>query len=109
MAALEAIPHSHALRSPQTHAAMRAGSDSCRSETPDVDRAHVQTVGAVVDRGDDNRLAALKSDHLESRAWNPRVEGKLADELAGGGELDELACLVRGFVRRVDRVVVGCE
>ena len=40
---------------------------------------------------------------------NPRVEGKLADELAGGDELDELACLVRRFFRRVHRVVVGCE
>jgi hypothetical protein len=50
-------------------------------------------------------MAAALHDQLEGRAHR-MVEGKLADELAGGGELDQLARLVR---IEVDRVVVGCE
>ena len=79
------------------------------SQILDVDLPHLQGVDAVVDRGDDNRPSAQKRGHLERRALNSWVEGKLADEVAGRSEFDEFACLVRGLIGYVHRVIIGRE
>jgi hypothetical protein len=62
-------------------------------------RSEVQGIQVVVDRGNGHIMAFAQRENLEGRAQGV-VEAKLAYELAGGRECDQLARLVLNHVDR---------